>query len=123
MTLKCNCVECAKPLVSGNDVTCSDCAEHRCHSCEQAKNKLYCAICAEEEFGSDDDAEPTDEDIAAFLEHAVITDDVGDLAAAISRGDIPEAAYLLDKIAAVVPGWSDRVSLGRYSPAGRAKAA
>lgn len=49
-----------------------------------------------------------------------VQDAVGDLASAIRRGDTSEAEYLLDKIAGDMPGWSDRISVGRYSPRARA---
>lgn len=48
-----------------------------------------------------------------------VSDHIEDLAAAIRRGDLTEASDLLDKVAAAVPGWSDRVSIGRYGPRGR----
>ena len=70
-----------------------------------------------------DCAQCVEEMAVDFIQDAVITDDVSDLAAAIRPSDLTEAEYLLDKIAAAVPGWSDRVSLGRYSRMGQAKAA
>ncbi|HCB76779.1 MAG TPA: hypothetical protein DEP91_11520 [Sphingomonas bacterium] len=40
-------------------------------------------------------------------------------AAAIRRGDVSEAEHLLDKVAGQIDGWSDMVSIGRYSPRSR----
>lgn len=73
-----------------------------CDGCgKDCEDECYCSNCAK--------AEP---DIGG-------SDRVGDLAAAIRRGDTSEAEYLLDGIAAEIPGWSDRVSIGRYSPRAR----
>ena len=115
-------------------ITCDDCttivdrvhcekhAVAKCECCQNATRRLLCEDCAEDEYGSDaDDRDADDDDVIALLEQSVTSDDLQDLAAAIRREDRDEAEHLLDKIAARVPGWADRVSLGRYSR--RAKAA
>lgn len=113
------CDHCSTPV---DKVLCANHAEVRCDVCERVSDRLMCESCAEDEYGDDDDyRDAKDEDVAALLEQSVIGDDVSDLAAAIRRGDLSEAEYMLDKIASAVPSWSDLVSLGRYSS--RAKAA
>jgi hypothetical protein len=103
-------------------VLCPDHAELKCDSCERVSDRMLCEDCADGEYGDDGDRRaPDDDDIVELLERSVVSDDLQDLAAAIRRRDLVESEYLLDKVASAVPGWSDRVSLGRYSP--RAKAA
>lgn len=103
-------------------VLCPDHAELKCDSCERVSDRLLCETCAEDEYGDDGDRRaPDEDDVVELLERSVVSDDLQDLAAAIRRRDSVEAEYLLDKVARAVPGWSDRVSLGRYSP--RVKAA
>lgn len=81
-----------------------------CDGCgRDADDECYCAKCAAPKVAAKASS------VADDLEAAV-----GDLAAAIRRGDTSEAEYLLDRVAAEIPGWSDRVSIGRYSPMARA---
>jgi hypothetical protein len=70
-----------------------------CDGCGTAvEDEYFCRNCSVEPGGASDSAELA-----------------GDLAAAIRRGDGAEAEHLLDRLAADMPGWSDRIAVSRYS--------
>lgn len=87
----------------GIEITCDACCG------DMSNDEVICAKCVKKTSMRAAEAAPD-----------TLEDEVGDLAAAIRRGDLGEAEYLLDKIAAQVPGWADRVSVARYSSLARA---
>ena len=73
-----------------------------CESCgKSCGDDVFCSTCADGEEDVD------------------VGHDVTDLAAAIRRGDTSEAEVILDRIGGQIDGWSDMISLGRYSPRAR----
>lgn len=94
----------------------------KCDSCDRITDRVLCEDCAEDEYGADDETRaPDEDDVIDFINDHVSADIIEDVSAAVRRSDNMEAEALLDRLASYVPGWADRVSLGRYS--WRAKAA
>lgn len=89
----------------GISITCDKCSK----DCDV---ETYCGTCYDSAQSDCDCDEAT-------IEAPDVGFDVTDLAAAIRRGDRHEAEAILDRIAGQIDGWSDMVSIGRYSPAAR----
>jgi hypothetical protein len=118
MPIELRCGDCAKRVTDQDgQVLCRTCSASTCSNCSDVEEKLYCETCAEALFGSIADPQPDADELIGSLVDARI---LRVLSAAIRRGDTAAAEVELDKLAAEVTGWTNEVSIGRYSPQARA---